>query len=88
MEQETLNNTTKETTAQTDRLIEVLKKLEVHLMRQNSLNHALLRGLVYGFGMVIGATVLVAIFGSVIATMFGELLVGTPLGEITSQGAQ
>lgn len=88
MEQETSDNTTGDTTIQTDRLIEVLKKLEMHLMRQSSLKYAFLKGLAYGFGMILGATVLVALFGSIVATMFGELLIGTPLGEITSQAIQ
>lgn len=88
MELETSTQTTRDANAQTDRLITVLKKLETDLVRQNSLKYAFLRGLAYGFGMIIGATVLVAIFGSVVATMFGELLSGTPLGEITSKATQ
>jgi uncharacterized membrane protein YeiH len=73
---------------QTTRLIEVLQDLETHIKRQNSLRFAFFRGLAYGFGMVLGATVLVAIFGSIVATMFGGLLTDTLIGEITSQAIE
>tara|TARA_B100000508_G_scaffold31981_1_gene24598 strand:+ start:35744 stop:36010 length:267 start_codon:yes stop_codon:yes gene_type:complete len=50
---------------QTTRLIEVLQTLEQHIKRQNSLKYALVKGMIYGLGTVIGATILVAILGSV-----------------------
>lgn len=56
------------TSLQTGRLIEVLETLETHIKRQNSLKYALLKGMMYGLGTVIGATVLVALFGGIIAT--------------------
>jgi hypothetical protein len=70
MENETpqTESTKSETSPQTARLIEVLQTLETHIKRQNSLKYALLKGMMYGFGTVIGATVLVALFGGIIAT--------------------
>jgi hypothetical protein len=59
---------------QTTRLIEVLKDLESHVKRQNSLKYAFLKGMVYGLGTVIGATILVAILGSLFASTFDQLL--------------
>lgn len=56
---------------QTTRLIEVLKNLEGHIRRQNSLRYALIRGMIYGLGTVIGATLLVALFGGIIASTTG-----------------
>ncbi|MEN9922134.1 MAG: hypothetical protein RL097_410 [Candidatus Parcubacteria bacterium] len=47
-------------------LLTVLQSLNVHIERQNSLKYAFVRGMVYGLGTVVGATVLVAILGSVI----------------------
>ena len=73
---------------QTTRLIEVLQDLELHIKRQNSLKYAFFKGLAYGFGMVIGATVLVAIFGSVITIMFGDLLTDALLGVVTFTATQ
>ena len=46
-----------------DSLISVLQDLRSMLKRQSSLRFALLRGMVYGLGTVIGATVLIAILG-------------------------
>lgn len=47
-------------------LLTVLQSLNTHIERQNSLKYAFVRGMVYGLGTVVGATVLVAILGSVI----------------------
>ena len=52
---------------QTNRLLEVLLTLEQQIKKQNSYKYAFLKGVVYGFGTVIGATVLVALFGGVLA---------------------
>jgi hypothetical protein len=62
-----------QTTEQTDKLLEVLHVLETRIERQNSFRYALLRGMVYGLGTVIGATVLVALFGGIIATTLQTL---------------
>jgi hypothetical protein len=59
--------------SQTNRLIKVLRTLESDIKQQNSLRYALLRGMVYGLGTVIGATVLVALFGGVIITIINTL---------------
>jgi len=52
---------------QEERLVTVLHSLEAQIERQNSLKYTLVRGMVYGLGTVIGATVLVAIFGGILA---------------------
>lgn len=64
---------TTRTTEQTDKLLEVLHTLETRIKRQNSYKNAFLKGIVYGLGTVIGATVLVALFGGVIATTLQTL---------------
>ncbi len=51
---------------QTSRLIEVLQSLEKHIKRQNSFKHAFAKGMIYGLGTVVGATVLVAFLGAVL----------------------
>lgn len=56
------------TSPQTARLLEVLESLELRIKRQNSLKYALVRGMVYGIGTVIGATVLVALFGGLLVS--------------------
>lgn len=60
-------------TDQQGRLIEVLYSLEDHIRRQNSLRFTFLKGAVYGLGTVIGASVLVALFGGIIATTINSL---------------
>lgn len=65
-------NTT-EPVEQTDKLLEVLQVLETRIKRQNSYKNAFLKGIVYGLGTVIGATVLVALFGGIIATTLQTL---------------
>lgn len=57
-----------EITSQLPHLVEVLETLKVQIVKQNSLKYALLRGMVYGLGTVIGASVLVALLGGIIAT--------------------
>jgi hypothetical protein len=68
MENENPHNSFNNPTPQTARLIEVLEKLEERIKRQNSLKYALARGMVYGVGTVIGASVLVAVFGGILAS--------------------
>ena len=67
---------------QTARLIEVLQTLETHIKRQNSLKYAFLKGMMYGLGTVIGATILVAIFGGIIATTINTFT-GSNVDETT-----
>ena len=67
MEQEPHNSFTNPS-PQTARLIEVLESLEKHIKRQNSLKHALVKGMIYGLGTVIGATILVAILGGLLSS--------------------
>lgn len=52
---------------QQQRLITVLGELEDEVEEQNSWRHVFIRGAIYGLGTVIGATVLIAILGSIIA---------------------
>lgn len=66
------------------RLITVLEELESQIIRQNSLRHAFAKGIVYGLGTVIGATVLVALFGGVIATTINNFT-GQPVLNETLQ---
>jgi hypothetical protein len=62
------HNSFKNPTPQTTRLIEVLEVLERQMKKQNSLRYAFYKGVLYGFGTVVGATILVALFGGVIAS--------------------
>lgn len=68
---------------QQQRLITVLHTLETEIEKQNSFKFAFMRGAIYGLGTVIGATILLAFFGGVIAMtvdslgnipLFGELI--------------
>lgn len=69
------------------RMQDVLQSLEDQIRRQTSLKYALLRGAVYGIGTVIGATVLIALLGGIIA-MFATQLGEVPLiGDFIKQGA-
>lgn len=52
---------------QQQRLITVLSELEDEVEKQNSFSHIFVRGALYGLGTVIGATILLALLGSVIA---------------------
>jgi|GEM_PF-3432004 len=49
------------------KLITVLNELEDEIEEQNSLKHVFIRGTLYGLGTVIGATLLLALIGSVFA---------------------
>lgn len=68
MESKQTTSTFTDPAPQTTRLIAVLQDLENHIKRQNSLKYALVKGMVHGLGTVIGATVLVALLGGVLAT--------------------
>ncbi len=52
---------------QQQRLITVLNELEDEVEKQNSWRHVFVRGALYGLGTVIGATLLLAVLGSMIA---------------------
>lgn len=56
----------KEATQQ-QRLITVLGELEDEVEKQNSWRHVFIRGALYGLGTVLGATLLLAVLGSMIA---------------------
>lgn len=58
---------------QQQRLITVLNELEEEVEKQNSWQHVFVRGALYGLGTVVGATVLIAIAGSVIALTIDTL---------------
>lgn len=85
MENEMKSVDTEQPAEQTDKLLEVLYVLETRIKRQNSYKNAFLKGLVYGLGTVIGATVLVALFGGIIAatlqTITGEAISSEILGQ-------
>lgn len=51
-------------------LVAVLTDLRSQLKKQTSLKFALLRGMVYGVGTVIGATILIALGGWIISIIF------------------
>ena len=85
MENKTSDTESAQTAEQTDKLLEVLHVLETRIEKQNSFRNAFLKGLVYGLGTVIGATVLVALFGGIIAatlqTLTGEEISSELLGR-------
>jgi len=85
MENKISDTESTQTTQQTDKLLEVLHVLETRIEKQNSFRNAFLKGLVYGLGTVIGATVLVALFGGIIAatlqTLTGEEISSELLGR-------
>jgi len=82
MENEHISPETAETTEQTDKLLEVLHVLETRIKRQNSYKNAFLKGIVYGLGTVIGATLLVALFGGTIAATL-QVLTGEEISAET-----
>jgi len=53
-------------------LISVLNDLKVQIKKQTSLRFAFARGLVYGLGTVIGATVLIGILSWLITYIFDD----------------
>lgn len=58
---------------QQQRLITVLGELEEEVEKQNSYSHIFVRGALYGLGTVIGATILLALLGSVVAMVIRTL---------------
>lgn len=81
------DNTEAPETLNRERLLHVLQSLEEHIKKQTSLRFAFLRGAVYGLGTVIGATLLLALFGGILATAISSLG-GLPLiGEYIDQQA-
>lgn len=72
---------------QQQRLITVLNELEEEVEKQNSWQRIFLRGALYGLGTVIGATVLIALFGSVLAIAVETLgIANVPiLGDIVEK---
>lgn len=61
---------------QQQRLITVLGELEDEVEKQNSWKHEFVRGTLYGLGTVIGATVLLALVGSILALTTKSLGLG------------
>ncbi len=61
---------------QQQRLITVLNELEEEVEKQNSWQHIFVRGAFYGLGTVIGATVLLALLGSVVAVAIDTFGIG------------
>ena len=55
-----------------EKLIDVLNDLKTQLKRQTSLRFVFVRGLVYGLGTVIGATVLIGIFGWALTALLND----------------
>ncbi len=58
---------------QQQRLITVLGELEEEVEKQNSWHHVFIRGALYGLGTVVGATILIAIAGSIMALTIDTL---------------
>jgi hypothetical protein len=55
------NETETTPTEHRSKLVDVLQSLEREIEKQNSFKYSLLRGMIYGLGTVIGATVLVTL---------------------------
>jgi hypothetical protein len=68
-----LNNGYDRDETQQQRLITVLGELEEEVEKQNSWHHVFVRGALYGLGTVIGATILIALLGSIIAIAIDTL---------------
>ena len=77
--------TSSDTPHQQERLITVLYSLEEHIQRQTSLKFAFLRGAVYGLGTVIGATLLLALFGGILAATIDSLSELPVIGNYVNQ---
>lgn len=77
---------------QQQRLITVLHELEEEVEKQNSWQLVFMRGALYGLGTVIGATILIAILGSVFAIAvdtfgIGDIpIIGDLIQKILSTG--
>lgn len=71
---------------QQERLITVLYSLEEQIGRQTSLRFAFLRGAVYGLGTVIGATLLLALFGGILAATISSLSELPFIGSFVDSG--
>lgn len=71
---------------QQERLITVLYSLEEQIKRQTSLRFAFLRGAVYGLGTVIGATLLLALFGGILAATISSLSELPLIGQYVNPG--
>jgi len=63
--------------AQRERLITVLGSLEELTIRQVSIRFIFLRGVIYGLGTVIGATVLISILSYGFVQVFGVDVIDT-----------
>lgn len=59
------------------RLLTVLKSLEHYTKKQISLKFIFLKGVVYGLGTVIGATVLISVLSYFIVQIFGVEVINT-----------
>lgn len=73
--------------AQDERLITVLYSLEEQITRQTSLKFAFLRGAIYGIGTVVGATLLIALFGGILAATINSLSSLPFIGEFVEEDA-
>lgn len=62
-----------------EKLVTVLEKLENHIQKQVSLKFAFLKGAIYGLGIVVGTTILIAILSTLAIWIFGE---GTSINDL------
>jgi hypothetical protein len=62
---------------QRDQLIDVLSSLDSLTKKQVSLKFIFLRGIIYGLGTVIGATVLISILSYSLVEIFGTEIIDT-----------
>lgn len=87
--EQTITETKPTEDAQQLRLITVLYSLEELIQKQTSLRFAFLRGAVYGLGTVVGATLLLALFGGILASTIDSLselpFIGRYIDAETSQ---
>jgi len=86
MDEQTTDETTTPETQQV-RLINVLYSLEEQITRQTSLKFAFMRGAIYGIGTVVGATLLIALFGGILAATIDSLSSLPLIGDFVNEDA-
>lgn len=58
---------------QRDRIIEQLELLNQKMVRQNSVKHIFMKGIIYGLGFFIGSAVIATIAFGLLSPLFGNI---------------